>query len=99
MRANNDPSEQNFAVFTNVLEAGGRIDLKTAAGKGQSRYNHDFERNHRDLVTCRKSKKKDADPPSIGTFHELRLELQDSLVITYKRHTDTGRKDFAGKIA
>ena len=50
------------------------------------------------MVTGRKSKKNDDDPSSIGAFHELRSELQDSLIITCKRHADTTRKDFARKL-
>jgi hypothetical protein len=37
MRANNDPSEGNFATFTDVLwTAGGRISIDSAAGIGQA---------------------------------------------------------------
>ena len=98
MRANNDPAEQNFAVFSDALEMGGRIDIETAAGKGQTRYNHDFNRNHQQLVTGRKSKEKtndDGECPGIGLFHELCTELQDSLVVTGKRHAETTRNNFA----
>ena len=59
MRANNDPAEQNFAVFSDALDVGGRIDIQIAAGKGQTRYNHDFNRNHQQLVSGRSSKKND----------------------------------------
>ena len=72
MRANNDPSEQNFAVFSDALYVGGRIDIQIAAGKGQTRYNHDFNRNHQQLVSGRRSKKNDRDDddcPGIGLFH------------------------------
>ena len=77
---------------------GGRIDIETAAAKGQTRYNHDFNRNHQQLVTGRNRKKKindDDECPSIGLFHELRTELQDSLVVTGKRHAETTRNNFA----
>ncbi len=36
MRANNDPSEGNFATFTNVLCNSGRISIDSAAGIGQA---------------------------------------------------------------
>jgi hypothetical protein len=39
MRANNDPSEGNFATFTDVLCNSGRISIDSAAGIGQARYN------------------------------------------------------------
>ena len=97
MRANNDPAEQNFAVFTNALEMGGRIDLETAAGKGQTRYNHDFNRNHQLLVTgwSKGNTNDDDECLKIGLFHELRPELQDSLVLTGKRNAETTRNNFA----
>ena len=59
MRANNDPSEQKNAVFSDALDVGGRIDIQIAAGKGQTRYNHDFNRNHQQLVSGRRSKQND----------------------------------------
>lgn len=36
-RANNDPSEGNFATFTDVLCGGGCISIGSAAGIGQAR--------------------------------------------------------------
>ena len=54
-RANNDPSEGNFATFTNVLCTSNCIILGSAAGIGQARYNKDMNRNHHLLVTGRKS--------------------------------------------
>ncbi len=36
MRANNDPSEGNFATFTDVLCNSGRISIDSAAGIGQA---------------------------------------------------------------
>ncbi len=36
MRANNDPSEGNFAIFTDVLCNSGRISIVSAAGIGQA---------------------------------------------------------------
>ena len=45
MRANKDPSEGNFATFTNVLCTGG------AVGIGWARYNKDFNRDHASFGT------------------------------------------------
>jgi hypothetical protein len=50
MQANNDPSEGMFATFTDKLCNGGRINLASAAGIGQARYNHDYYCGHEDLV-------------------------------------------------
>ncbi len=36
MRANNDPSESNFATFTDVLCNSGQISIDSAAGIGQA---------------------------------------------------------------
>ena len=77
---------------------GGRTDIETAATKGQTHYNHDFNRNHQQLVTGRNRKKKindDDECPSIGLFHELHTELQDSFVVTGKRHAKTTINNFA----
>ena len=73
MRATNDPSESEFATFTEALATGGRIDLDLAAGIGQARYNNDFGRATEQYVTGRKSKAPVV--KSVGLFHELPLEL------------------------
>ncbi len=54
MRANKDPSEGNFATFTDVLCNSGRISIDSAAGIGQARYNKDLNRNHGHFITGRK---------------------------------------------
>ncbi len=84
MRATNDPSKSEFATFTEVLATGGRIDLDLAAGIGQACYNNDFGRAQEQYVTGRKSKAPVV--KSVGLFHELPPELQDSLVDTSKRN-------------
>jgi hypothetical protein len=92
MRATNDPSESEFATFTEALATGGRIDLDLAAGIGQARYNNDFGRATEQYVTGRKSKAPVV--KSVGLFHELALELQDSLVVTSKRNAPASRHKF-----
>ena len=69
-RANNDPSEGNFATFIDILCNGGRISIKSAAGIGQSRYNKDMARDHVKFITGRESKV-DLLTPELGTFHKL----------------------------
>ena len=88
MRATNDPSESEFATFTKVLATGGRISLDLASGIGRTRYNNDF----REYITGRKSKSPSV--KSVGLFHELPVELQDSLAVTSKRHAPESRQKF-----
>ena len=59
MRANNNPSEGKFATFTDMLCTCGQINLESAAGIGQMRYNNDMARDHHKLVTGRTSHCKD----------------------------------------
>jgi hypothetical protein len=92
MRPTNDPSESNFATFTEALATGGRIDLDLAAGIGQARYKNDFGCAQEQYVTGRKSKAPVV--KSVGLFHDLPLELQDSLVVTSKRNAPESRKKF-----
>jgi hypothetical protein len=84
MRATNDPSESQFATFTEALATGGRNGVDLASGIGQTCYINNFGRAQEQYVTGQKSKA----PPvkSIGLFHELPVKLQDSLVVTSKRH-------------
>ena len=42
MRATNDPSESQFATFTEALATGGRVSVDLASGIGQTRFNNDF---------------------------------------------------------
>ena len=56
IRANNDPSEQGFAVFRDALGHMGNASVYKAAGEGSSRYNNDWGRGVDALVTGRKSK-------------------------------------------
>jgi len=92
MRATNDPSESEFATFTKVLATGGRISLDLASGIGRTRYNNDF----REYITGRKSKSPSV--KSVGLFHELPVELQDSLAVTSKRHAVARDKKLQGEM-
>ncbi len=42
IRANNDPSEGNFAVFDDALSSSGRIDYSRACSEATTRYNKDW---------------------------------------------------------
>ena len=83
IRANNDPAEQNFAVFDDALGQMGRGGLDRASGQGMVRFNHDYERACSHLVTGRKSKS-EVEPTEVGLFHQLCQKLQDSLIATAK---------------
>ena len=93
MRATNDPSESKFATFTVVLTTGGIIGLDLASGIGQTRYSNDFGCGQEEYVTGRRSKKAPS-VKSVGLFHDPPVELQDSLVITSKRHAPESRQNF-----
>ena len=58
MRAANDPSEETFATFSDILCNAGQINLQSASGVGQARYNKDFSRMHEQFITGRKAQKK-----------------------------------------
>jgi hypothetical protein len=92
MRATNDPSESQFATFAEALATGGRIGMDMASGIGQTRYNNDFGRDQDQYVTGRRSKAPGV--KSVELFHELPLELQDSLVVTSKRNAPESRQRF-----
>jgi hypothetical protein len=92
MRATNNPSESKFATFTEALATGGRIDLDLAAGIGQACYKNDFGHAQEQYATGWKSKKPVV--KSVGLFHELPLELQDSLVVMSKRSAPESHHKF-----
>jgi len=94
MRATNDPSESQFATFTEALATGGRIGVDLASGIGQTRYNNDFGRAQDQYVTGRSSKAEHSGAKPFGLFHELPIELQDSLVVTSKRNSRESRWKF-----
>ena len=87
IRANNDVSEGNFAVFDDALSTMGRGALSRAAAQGQSRYNRDFYNGVDELISGRK-RKSDEEPRPIGVFHKLPTKLQDSLLATAKETTE-----------
>ena len=92
IQATNDPLESEFATFTKVLATGGRIDLDLASGIGQTHYNNDFGRAQEEYVPGRRSNAPSM--KSVGLFHELPVELQDSLVVASKRHVPKSRQKF-----
>jgi hypothetical protein len=92
MRATNDPSESQFAMFTEALATGGRIGIDLALGIGQTRYNNDFGCDQDQYVMGRRSKARSV--KSVGLFHELPLELQDSSVVMNKRNAPESRQKF-----
>jgi hypothetical protein len=95
MRATNDPSESQFATFTEALATGGRIGVDLASGIGQTRYNNDFGRAQDQYVMGRRSKAEHSGAKPVGLFHELSIELQDSLVVTSKRKAPELRQKFS----
>ena len=56
MRATNDPSESQFATFTEALATGGRVGVDLASGIGQTRFNNDFGLAQSQYVSGRRSK-------------------------------------------
>ena len=94
MRATNDPSEGTFATYTDILCNAGRINLQSASGVGQARYNKDFSRMHEQFITGRKAQKKVIGTCKEGTFHLLPIELQDSLLSMCKKMSLKTRTDF-----
>ncbi len=57
--ANNDLSESGFLAMTQVLSDFGYIDLLSASGIGQTRFNGDIQQDLTTLITDRKSKIED----------------------------------------
>ncbi len=93
MRANNNPSEGNFATFTDVLCTGGCISIDSVAGIGRARYNKDLYRDHVSFVTGQKSKTT-TQPTEMGAYHALPEKLQDSLLAVAKKNRNKLRKQF-----
>ena len=58
--------------------------MKKAAGIGQFRFNGDFRRGKLP-VTGRRSKKEDEKKPTVGFFHILPEQLQNSLLAMSKK--------------
>jgi hypothetical protein len=74
MRATSDPSESQFATFTEALATGGRIGMDLASGIGMTHYNNDFGcAQQEQYVTGWRSKTPSV--KSVGLFHELPVEL------------------------
>ena len=75
MRANNDPSEGNFGVFSDAFEECKGADLSSSAGRGQTRFNRDFVQGAEGLVSGKRSKLerdgKEVEEQTVGLFHDL----------------------------
>ena len=84
LKANKDAAKENFACFSESFHSGGCIRHDHSAGEGQSRYNNDYGRMSTKFVSGRKSNKT-THLSTVGLFHELPTELQDTLVLTRKR--------------
>ena len=94
MRANNDPSEGNFATFTDVLCNSGQISIDSATAIGQAQYNNDLNHNHGCYVSSRKGRGNDESTEN-GLVHALLPEkLQDSLLAIAKKSGKKCRKKF-----
>jgi hypothetical protein len=99
MRANNDPSEGNFATFTDVLCNSGRISIDSAAGIGQARYNKDLDQDHGHFSTRGKGKGARSDQSAqTGAFHKLPEKLQDSLLAVAKKNENRSRRHFTASL-
>jgi hypothetical protein len=92
MRATSYLSESQFATFTEALATGGRIGMDLASGIGMTCYNNDFGCSQEQYVTGWRSKTPSV--KSVGLFHELPVELQDSLVVMSKRYAPESRRKF-----
>jgi hypothetical protein len=97
MRANNDPSEGNFATFTNVLCNSGQISIDSTAGIWQALYNKDLDCNHGCYVTGRKGRRTDESTEN-GAFHALPEKLQDSLLAITKKNLNKSRRQFTASL-
>jgi hypothetical protein len=84
MRATNNPLKSQFATFTEAIASGGRIKVDSASGMGMTCYNNYFRRAQEQYITGWRSNTPSV--KSVGLFHKLPVELQESLVVTSKRH-------------
>ena len=92
-KSNNDATKENFVCFPESFHSGGCIRHYHAASEGQSQYNNYYGRMSTEFISGRKSNK--TTPSStVGLFHELPTELQDTLVLMRKRQSDGDRKVF-----
>ena len=96
IRANNDPSEGNFGVFSEAFSYCRGMDIAAAAGLGMVRGNNDMGRNANAMVSGKRSKaERDGEEMldgDIGLFHQLLIELTDSLIATGKRNANNLRR-------
>jgi hypothetical protein len=94
MRANNDPSEGNFATFTNVFCNFGWISIDSAAGIRQARYYKDLDCIHGCFVTRGKKSRRTDQSTDTGAFHALPEKLQSSLLAVAKKNGNKSRRQF-----
>ena len=102
LRANNDPSERNFGVFSDAFQHCRGMGIGEATALGTTRDNDDFGRGASDLVTGKRSKaERDGaviEAADIGLFHEMPTELTDTLIVTSKRHAKESRRRFTASL-
>jgi hypothetical protein len=99
MRANNDPSEGNFATFIDVLCNSGRISIDSAAGIGQARYNKDLDCNHGRFITRGTGRGTRTDQSAeTGAFHTLPEKMQDSLLAVAKKNGNRSWRQFTASL-
>ena len=95
MHANNDPSEGNFATFTDILCSGGHINLSSASG--QWYWSDAIQQRHGAVSPTvhngQKVRAKSESPNKVGTFHLLSIELQDTLLAVCQKHSYRARND------
>jgi hypothetical protein len=97
MRAKNDPSEGNFATFTDVLCNSGWISIDSATGIGQAQYDKDLDCNHGCYVTGQKGRRTDQSTEN-GALHALPKKLQDSLLAVAKKNGNKSRKQLTASL-
>ena len=93
--ASNSVSESVHAASTDMFVVFGTIRAQFCAGIGQSRFNNDFGRGHKNLVRGQKktSKKrvKSTGANTVGAFHGLSANAQKSLIRFAKEHAKKQR--------
>jgi hypothetical protein len=95
MRANNDPSEGNFAIFTDVLCNSERILINSATGIGRARYSKDLDHDHGCFITRGMGRGMRTDQfAQTGAFHMLPEKMQDSLLAIAKKNENRSRRQF-----
>ena len=99
--ASNSVSESVHAASTDMLVVFGTIHAQYCAAIGQSRFNNDFGRAHKNLVrgqknTSKRKKIKYTGANSIGSFHKLSANAQTSLIRFAKEHAKNQKEKVDG---